>query len=203
MREEIGNKVYNYLLGFEMSKFNTKKLPTYRDVMNVFMYKHRGFKITIRRSSNDVFSKLNDVWSNFLIPTCQRQQSIKKLETFHSEYLNLKKNRKLVKKSKKQQEKTNKFNLKLNQLFDITDNSKYQYLPDNCKEFLTKSRNLVNCFQLANELLSESAILDDQDIDESIQFEENTIIIQKELSKYKLSIVKYAKYDYKLFLFIS
>lgn len=199
MREKIGNKAYNYLLGFEMTKFNIKKLPTYRDVINVFMHKHRGLKITIRRSSNEVISELNEIWSNFLLPTCQRQQSVKKLETFHKEYLNLQKNRKSVKKSKKQQEKTVKLKLKLNQLFDIADNSKYQYLPDNCKEFLTKSREMVNCFQVANELLSKSAI-DDQDIDESEQYDENTNIIQKELSKYKLCVIKY---DYELCLFIS
>ncbi|KAH0539964.1 hypothetical protein KQX54_010429 [Cotesia glomerata] len=55
-------------------------------------------------------------------------------------------------------------------------------MPDNCKEFLLKSRQLVNCFLLANELLSESAIVDDQDIDESVQYDENTNIIQKELT---------------------
>ncbi|KAH0558811.1 hypothetical protein KQX54_000555, partial [Cotesia glomerata] len=61
-------------------------------------------------------------------------------------------------------------------------NSRYHYLPDNCKEFLLKSRQLVNCFQLANELLSESAIVDDQDIDESVLYDENTNIIQEELT---------------------
>ncbi|KAK0071870.1 hypothetical protein PV326_000719, partial [Microctonus aethiopoides] len=101
--------------------------------------------MTIRQSCNEVVSELNDVWSKFSIPTCHRGQ--------------------------RQREKTDKFNLKLNQLFDIINNGKYDHLSNSCKEFYVESKKTMNCFQLADDILKKSAILDN--VDDSIEYEED------------------------------
>ncbi|KAK0174471.1 hypothetical protein PV327_010236 [Microctonus hyperodae] len=173
MREIIGKKAYNYLFGFETNKYSNKKLPTYREVMNVFMYKHRELKMTIRQSSTEVARELKDIWSKFLISSCRREQIIKKIETFYKEYMNLKTNRKR-KKSKAQCEKVNKFTRKLDQLFDITDNKKYEHLSDTCKEFLNKSKQMIYCAGLADEILRHSAMLNNENNIESMEYEENS-----------------------------
>ncbi|KAK0071268.1 hypothetical protein PV326_001452, partial [Microctonus aethiopoides] len=120
---------------------------------------------------NEVVTKLNDVWSKFSVSTCHRGQSVRKIENFNKEYINLNKSRKKKKISEKQREKTDKFNLKLNQLFDIINNGKYDHLSNSCKEFYVESKKTMNCFQLADDILKKSAILDN--VDDSIEYEEH------------------------------
>lgn len=122
------------------------------------MHKHRDLKMTIWSSSREVTSELNEVWGNFLISTCRPQQSIKKIEDFYKNYIDLKKNRKLKKKSKKQKQKIDKFNLKLNQLVGIADNDKYQDLSENCKQFLNECRKTRCCNRSGSNLLDESLL---------------------------------------------
>lgn len=62
MSEKIGNKIFNYLIGFPINKLNDNKLPTYRDVINLFIYKHKILNFTIRQSSTETICELNDVW---------------------------------------------------------------------------------------------------------------------------------------------
>ncbi|XP_057336479.1 uncharacterized protein LOC130675041 [Microplitis mediator] len=62
MSRQIGFKVYNYLLGYELSNLSDYKLPSYRDAINLFMYKHRYLQLTIRQSSKEVIDDINHIW---------------------------------------------------------------------------------------------------------------------------------------------
>lgn len=141
MCEKIGKNTYNYLIGFETSQININKLPSYREVLNLFIYKHRSLNITIRNSASSVISDTNAVWANFMIPTIRPQHSIKKLEKFYSEYQLIKKHRNREKKSKVQQKNVENFSQKLDKLFDIANTSAVKNLPKELKQFLVECRN--------------------------------------------------------------
>lgn len=93
MCEQDNKSIYHYLIGFETTQININKLPSYRDVLSLFIYKHQSLKITIRSSASSVISDTNAVWKNFMIPTIRLQHSIQKLENFFSDYLLIKKHR--------------------------------------------------------------------------------------------------------------
>lgn len=92
MSKKIGTKIFNYLIGVPISELRDNKLPTYRDVINLFIYKHTILNLTIRQSSTNAICSLNNVWYKFSIPTSRCQYNIKKLESFYQLYQNLKKN---------------------------------------------------------------------------------------------------------------
>ncbi|XP_044595356.1 uncharacterized protein LOC123272552 [Cotesia glomerata] len=136
MSEKIGDKIYNYLVGFEIKKINNNRLPSYRDVLSLFMFKHMSLKMTIRNSSASVISEISAVWAKFMIPTIRPQHSIKKLEKFYAKYKDLKKNRSREKKSKAQQRHVQNFKERLDQLFDISSSTAVKNLPKELQQFL-------------------------------------------------------------------
>lgn len=136
MSEKIGEKIYNYLIGFEISTVNSNKLPSYRDVLNFFMHKHHSSKLTIRNSSSIVISDINAIWAGFSIPALRPQHSIQKIEKFYAEYMKIKKHRSRVKQSKIQRTNVNKFCHKLDRLFDIANCAAVKNLPEGLKNFL-------------------------------------------------------------------
>lgn len=140
MCEQIGNRVYNYLIGFEIRNINDNKLPSCRDVLNLFLYKHQSLKLNIRASASSVISDTNAVWAKLLIPTSRPQHSIKKLEKIHCEYIKLKKHRSRAKTSKKQRQNVEQFSKRLDKLFDIANRPAVKNLPKNLQQFLTDCR---------------------------------------------------------------
>ncbi|XP_044578931.1 uncharacterized protein LOC123261403 [Cotesia glomerata] len=140
MSEQIGNRVYNYLIGFEIHNINNIKLPSCRDVLNLFMYKHQSLKLSIRASASSVISDTNAIWANLLIPTSRPQHSIKKLEKIHSDYMKLKNHRSRAKTSKRQRTNVEQFSKRLDKLFDIANCAALKNLPKNLQQFLTDCR---------------------------------------------------------------
>lgn len=140
MCEKIGNRVYNYLIGFEINNFNTHKLPSNRDVLNLFMYKHKSLKLNIRVSSSSVISDTNAVWASFSIPTIRPQHSIRKLESLYSDYVKLKKRRIGGKASKPHQINIEQFSQRLDGLFDIANCATVKNLPEGVQKVLSEYR---------------------------------------------------------------
>lgn len=140
MTEKIGNKVFNYLIGFESSELNLQKLPTYRDVINLFMHKHRCLKFTIRQSSTEVIKEVIDIWNNFSIPTSRIQHVIEKFEKFYDLYKKIKIDHKNKNKAPAQQQRIQSFTVQLDQLFDIANCEEFIYLPEHLQVYLSKCR---------------------------------------------------------------
>lgn len=156
MCEQVNKSNYHYLIGFETTQININKLPSYRDVLSLFIYKHQSLKITIRTSATSVISDTNSVWKNFMIPTIRSQHSIQTLETFFSEYLLIKKHREREKSSKKQRTNVEKFWQKLDKLFDISNSTAVKNLPEDLQQFLYECQNgKVNIHLPVTSCLSE------------------------------------------------
>ncbi|CAG5100671.1 Protein of unknown function [Cotesia congregata] len=186
MSEQIGEKIYNYLIGFEIKTINKNKLPLYRDVLSLFMYKHHSLKQTIRNSSSDVLSEVNAVWAGFLIPTIRPQHSKKKLEKLYSEYIIIKKHRHRAKKSKAEQANVKKFCEKLDKLFDISNCAAVKNLPEGVRNFLFESQG-KNCNKrLPVAYASPEMISDNQSAMEQDVVDEDNVNIEIETG-FKLS----------------
>ncbi|CAD6222134.1 GSCOCG00000748001-RA-CDS [Cotesia congregata] len=174
MGEKIRNKTYNYLIGFEIKKINNNRLPSYRDVLSLFMFKHMSLKMTIRNSSASVISETNAVWAKFMIPTMRPQHSIKKLEKFYAKYKDLKKGRSREKKSKAQQKHVQNFKEKLDQLFDISNSTAVKNLPKELQQFLVERQKGNNNLHLPATSVPPEEIFEDQfDMEVEIKNEEN------------------------------
>lgn len=174
MSEKIGRNTYNYLIGFETTQININKLPSYREVLSLFFYKHRSLKINIRNSASSVISDTNAVWANFMIPTIRPQHSIKKLEKFYSEYQIIRKHCDREKKSKAQQKNVEKFTQKLDKLFDIANSMAVNNLPNEIKQFLVECRNgKVNIHSPVTSSPTETIYQDQSDMEQEITNEDN------------------------------
>lgn len=174
MCEKIGRNVYNYLIGFETTEIHNNKLPSYREVLSLFIYKHQSLNMTIRNSASSVISDTNAVWSKFMIPTIRPQHSIQKLEKFYTDYLLIKKHRNREKNSKTQQKNLEKFCQKLGKLFDIANSTAVKNLPNELKEFLVECRNgKVNLHTPVDSSLPQTSLQDKSDMEQAITNEDN------------------------------
>lgn len=188
MTEKVGNRTYNYLLGFQIEEFNCCKLPFYRDVINLFMHKHLTLKLTIRLSSAETINELDALWNKIGLPTALKRNSIRKLEKFYEEYKEIKKQKFINNKSNNQMKKVENFSVQLDKLFDITDNSEVKSVSSDLQLFLEECRqNSCNkCLPLISKLDGKFVIFHDQsdlhDKQEEIRDENGNI----EFSKYTI-----------------
>lgn len=183
MTEVIGNRTYNYLIGFQIKEFNRHKLPTYRDVINLFMYKHLTLRLTIRHSTTEAIGELEAMWNKIGIPTILKRNSIRKFEKFYDVYKDIKKQNFVNNNSDNQKHKEETFVIQLNKLFDIANNSEVKNLSSDLQLFLEECRkNDGNkSLPLISKFNEGSIIFSDQpDLQDEIEDDNNNI----ESSKY-------------------
>lgn len=188
MTEVIGNRTYNYLIGFQIKELNKHKLPTYRDVINLFMYKHSTLKLTIRDSTTEAVNELEVMWNRIGISTTPKRNSIRKFEKFYNEYKDIKKQYFSNNNSDNQKHKVENFVTQLNKLFDIADNSEVKNLSSDLQLFLEECRqnDSNKCLPLISELNDNSIISSDQSVlqDEQDETLDDNNNVDVELSKY-------------------
>ncbi|XP_057328584.1 uncharacterized protein LOC130669614 [Microplitis mediator] len=188
----MSKKIFNYLIGVPISELRDNKLPTYRDVINLFIYKHTILNLTIRQSSTNTICELNNVWYKFSIPTSRCQYNIKKLESFYQLYQNLKKNSR-GKKTPIHIEKIKGFKTKLDKLFDISQSSEVENLPSDIKSFLLKSRERggYRCSTLVTNEISnvnqEPPEQHEENTEDDNENDCNTKNLSRKLSQFSLS----------------
>lgn len=174
MSEKIGNKTWNYLIGFERSQINNNKLPSYRELLNLFMYKHQSLKLTIRNSATSVINDTNTIWASFKIPTIRPQHSLTKLEKFYAEYIKVKTHHKREKKSKAQKQNVEKFNQKLDKLFDISNSTMVKNLPKEQQQFLNEcQKGKINLHSPVTTFLPVETFQNKSDTEQEIGNEDN------------------------------
>src|SRR6218665_715554 len=83
-----------WLIGFEEDKLKGSKLPSNRQVLSVFFYRHNSLKETIHDSSRDIIREAVQFWDKARIPIQPEHCAILKLEKLYEKWVKLKKNAK-------------------------------------------------------------------------------------------------------------
>lgn len=107
-----------YLIGVKDLEPLTRKnqLPTTKEVLLRFHF-FLSEKKSVRNASHSTIEEVNEAWSKALIPTKYTKDSIEKLESVHSQWLLLKKNK--GRKTEKQKTNEQSFVDNIQKLFDI------------------------------------------------------------------------------------
>lgn len=76
-----------YLIGPERPNIVGRKLPSIRQVLSLFFYKHRTCNLTIRQSSSKVIAETEIFWKASGLPTCLTENAIVKLEKLYRKWI--------------------------------------------------------------------------------------------------------------------
>lgn len=107
-----------FLVGKCNSEIVGAKLPSIKQVLQVFFYQIRHEKLNAKESAGIAVDLAIPFWNKARIPTQTKQNCIKKLETLHNEWKTLKKH--VNSQSKLHRERENSFYEKIDEfLFDI------------------------------------------------------------------------------------
>lgn len=128
-----------YLIGFERFQILGSKLPTNRDVLQVYFHNRRTLKLNERESFKLAVKEASIFWEKARVPICKEQRQIEKLEKIHQRWLSLSKTKK--RDNKKHQANEESFKKELNQLFDIAHGDAMNMMDDEGKKFLQKQRD--------------------------------------------------------------
>lgn len=107
-----------YLIGKMIPQIGGRKLPTNRQVLQVFFHHHSKEKLTIRKSSSETMAEVMTYWNRAGIPVSQLKQCIVKVEKLFSKWQILQKTH-WRKNSPTQKRKESDFKDTLDQIFDI------------------------------------------------------------------------------------
>jgi hypothetical protein len=107
-----------YLIGSVSSEIQGRKLPTLKQVMELFFHKHNIGKLTVRESSRYCIGEVFRLWSMARIPTTIERNAIEKLEKVFDRWVKLKKN--CSRKTDKQAANEKEFEEDLKKLFDVS-----------------------------------------------------------------------------------
>lgn len=128
-----------YLVGPVKSKIEGRKLPTARQVLQLFFYEHCENGHTIRQSSTHTLQQVMSKWNSGGIRVSDLKHCVVKLEKLHLTWQKLKKSAKS--KSPTQREKEELFEENLDNIFDISRKDVMDNLSESKKEFLISQRN--------------------------------------------------------------
>lgn len=117
MTSKSRSSTYIWLIGQQIDKLNTTKLPTKKEAMCLFMYYKNTKNQTIREALTSCANDVLDVWCVAAIPTTQKCHVVEKLNELFTEWQNLKKSK--GKKSKSSRDKEYNWEQKLDALLDI------------------------------------------------------------------------------------
>lgn len=145
---------YVYLIGFQSSALNTRKVPFQRQVLSVFHYNFNFLKQTVPESARNVLDEINDIWSLTGIPVIKPCNAISKLVRLYNEWILLKKNKSSNTRTQKSKEK--RFSLKLDLMFDIALQKSFNQLTELQKEFLSNERSAKQSCPVIIESKSQS-----------------------------------------------
>lgn len=133
MAKRTDKKVY--LIGYETKKLYERKLPTNREVLSLFFYKHNSLNLPIRECYKSVLEDVEDIWRQTGISISRSQHNVVKLKKLHEAWKSLKKSCSR-KNSNLQKLKEQTFINKLNNLFDIALKSEFEKLTTTQQNFL-------------------------------------------------------------------
>lgn len=128
-----------YLIGSETSQIYGSKLPSNRQVLQVFFYNIRCVNLTVRESARLAIEETVIFWQKARIPVREPQHCICKLEDIYKKWRMLQKNSN--RKTDVQRNKENAFTDTLDDLFDIAHANALSTIKiAEDREFLTAQR---------------------------------------------------------------
>lgn len=174
---------YINLVGFECQNLSGSKLPVRREVLSLFLYKHRTEKLVIRESAKFVLCEVIKVWNKFLLPANNSYYSIVKIEKLYNEWLKTQVH-KGRKNSSAQKVLEKNFIDSLDVLFDIALQNSVQNLSSHLKKFLSDSREIRKSSQL---LTSSRNIQEVQKSTSTVYLENDLNLVEVEISESNLN----------------
>lgn len=129
-------------VGFEQSQILGSKLPTNKDVLQLFFYHVRTQGMSIRQSATLAAREAILFWDKAKIPTRKEQHCVDKLEKLYNEWRNLEKtSSKSRKETEVHRKKETDFIEKINQIFDIAQANANKMISKEGQIFLQNRRN--------------------------------------------------------------
>ena len=113
----VRKKTAVWLIGAQEDKLTGSKLPSNKQVLSLFFYKHKTLKQPIRESARVVVREAAVFWDKARIPIRPEQHAIAHLEQLHHQWLLLQRN--ASRKTDTQRANEASFVDKLEDLFDI------------------------------------------------------------------------------------
>ncbi|KYM96046.1 Chondroitin proteoglycan-2 [Cyphomyrmex costatus] len=126
-------------VGPTMTTIEGRKLPTNRQILQLYFHKHIECHLTIRQSARAVVAEVHKKWSSAKIPVGSSKYHILKVEKLFHSWTNLKKS--INKKSATQRRHEHDFVKNLDALFDIAAKDVMDKLADDDKLFLISQRD--------------------------------------------------------------
>lgn len=127
------------LIGFEESQILGSKLPTIKQVLQVFFYYYNSTGNNIRGSATSATRQAIVFWEKAKISIRKEQHCIEKLEKLFGEWRLITKNS--SRESEAQRKKEAEFEAKICKLFDIAHSDAMTMLPEDGQLFLTNQRS--------------------------------------------------------------
>ena len=128
-----------YLLGSMENTITGSKLPSRKQVLQVFLHHHLEEKMTVKDAAGETLKVLGDFWQRARIPMQKDQRAKEKIIRLYDEWAKLKKNKNRTTKTQKDNEQ--KFVNLLENLFDIAHANAMSMIElDEDKEFLKAQR---------------------------------------------------------------
>lgn len=128
-----------FLIGSKETQILGSKLPSLKQVFQVFFFNLRTVKLNIRESANLVIRECIIFWEKARIPTRAVQHCVNKLIKMYENWRNLQKNAKIT--GEIYRKKENEFIVILDSLFDIAHSDALNIIKiDVYKEFLINQR---------------------------------------------------------------
>lgn len=139
MQRNLRSNTQINLIGFEEFQILGTKLPTNKEVLQVFFYNVRTLKMTIRESATLAVREAILFWDKARIPIKKEPHCVEKLENIYNEWRGICKNS--SRRTENQKEKEEKFVKKVNQLFDIAHANAMNMMSKDGQMFLTNQRS--------------------------------------------------------------
>lgn len=106
-----------YLIGVTEDRILGSKLPTKKQVLQVFFHYLRVDKLSVKESATIAFDQAIEFWERARIPTTNKQHGVQKLINLHIEWKNIKKG--ASRRTGTQEKNEKEFENKIAKLFDI------------------------------------------------------------------------------------
>lgn len=123
---ELRGRTHKWLIGQPISGFTGGKLPSNRQVLQLFFFHRSDPKLKIRQCSWKVIQAAEQVWTRACIPTKTSELAVKSLEKLHKVWVSL---RKCISRSDANSvAQREAFKQELDNLFDIADTNALEML---------------------------------------------------------------------------
>lgn len=141
MERNLRSNTEIYLIGFEKSQILGSKLPTIKEVLQLFFYHVRTQNTSIRQSASLATREAILFWEKAKIPTRKEQHCIDKLLKLYEEWRIVQKSSKSRNKTEVHRKNESDFETKLNHIFDIAHSNANKKISKEGQIFLENQRS--------------------------------------------------------------